>query len=265
MIDLPVIPRHQNFDRNTCGRDIVVGDIHGHFSVLEKALDEINFDSTSDRLFALGDLVDRGPESIQASEWLKQTWFHSIIGNHDIDHLAKVSRIQLWGVGSDFEYIFGDDEWVEEADQQKYRELIALLENLPVAITLTTSRGAVGLLHAEFPHRFQNWTHLVEAVETGSFTRQDMWVCTWGRYFELRDGLQHDHETHTVEDVIALFHGHSVPHSYEPFRIGNRQYIETCAFMREVNGRGGLTLVDIEIPSAPLLASWWPTSRGIDE
>ena len=39
------------------GRDLVVGDIHGHFPTLARALDALDFDAEADRLFSVGDLT----------------------------------------------------------------------------------------------------------------------------------------------------------------------------------------------------------------
>jgi serine/threonine protein phosphatase 1 len=64
--------RLQRFARNTQGRDFAVGDIHGCFSKLDAALCQVRFSPVHDRLFAVGDLVDRGPESAQVLEWLDQ-------------------------------------------------------------------------------------------------------------------------------------------------------------------------------------------------
>ena len=93
------IPR---FGVNSLGRDLAVGDIHGAFAALQRALNAIGFDEQKDRLFSVGDLVDRGPESHQVLSWLNQPWFHAVSGNHDfmawrnalgnpyleVDHLA---------------------------------------------------------------------------------------------------------------------------------------------------------------------------------
>lgn len=73
----------QRFERNTTGRDLIVGDIHGCFTKLQAALDAVGFDRTVDRLFSVGDLVDRGPESDQVLNWLGQPWFHAVMGNHE--------------------------------------------------------------------------------------------------------------------------------------------------------------------------------------
>ena len=47
----------RRFERNDLGRDFAVGDIHGHFSRLQKKLDEIGFNQDVDRLFSVGDLI----------------------------------------------------------------------------------------------------------------------------------------------------------------------------------------------------------------
>jgi len=64
-------------------RTVVVGDIHGCFTELEKLLKLISF-SDDDLLIAVGDLVDRGPRT-----WDVVRFFHdkpnaySVLGNHD--------------------------------------------------------------------------------------------------------------------------------------------------------------------------------------
>ena len=82
---------------NTRGRDLAVGDIHGHFERLQECLEAVEFDPAVDRLFSVGDLVDRGPASPQALEWLAKPWFHAVQGNHEslaVNHL-RGGRVDL--------------------------------------------------------------------------------------------------------------------------------------------------------------------------
>ena len=58
-----------HLERNDTGRDLVVGDVHGHFATLRRALDELEV-GEHDRVFSLGDLVDRGPDSTAAKDWI---------------------------------------------------------------------------------------------------------------------------------------------------------------------------------------------------
>ena len=68
----------KHFEMNTKGKDFVVGDIHGCFSKLQEQLWTIGFNEEVDRLFCVGDLIDRGPESYKFEEWLDYPWFNSV-------------------------------------------------------------------------------------------------------------------------------------------------------------------------------------------
>lgn len=81
--------KFKRFEINTTGRDFAVGDVHGHFTKLQAALDAVGFNAATDRLFSVGDLVDRGPESADVDTWLAKPWFFAVQGNHDRpDHTA---------------------------------------------------------------------------------------------------------------------------------------------------------------------------------
>lgn len=69
--------------RNEIGRDFVVGDIHGCFDALRYAMFGVVFDESKDRLFSVGDLVDRGNQSEESIDWIAQPWFHAVRGNHE--------------------------------------------------------------------------------------------------------------------------------------------------------------------------------------
>ena len=66
------------------GRDWVVGDVHGCFTTLREALRAIDFEHGRDRVFSVGDLIDRDPNSIEALEWLAGERFEAVVmGNHE--------------------------------------------------------------------------------------------------------------------------------------------------------------------------------------
>src|SRR3546814_4769251 len=75
--------RTRSFPPNKKGRDFVVGDIHGHFKLLTAALNNLDFNPELDRIFSVGDLIDRGPDSIDILKWLEKPWFHAVRGNHE--------------------------------------------------------------------------------------------------------------------------------------------------------------------------------------
>jgi len=71
-------------------RKIVIGDVQGCLDELKALLDLMNFNSASDRVIFLGDLVNRGPKSLEVLEFL-YSMDHCVLntlGNHDLHLLA---------------------------------------------------------------------------------------------------------------------------------------------------------------------------------
>jgi bis(5'-nucleosyl)-tetraphosphatase (symmetrical) len=68
----------------------LIGDLQGCDSAFERLLKEIDFSPSRDVLFVLGDLVNRGPESLAVLERLMRYGdaARCLLGNHDLNLLA---------------------------------------------------------------------------------------------------------------------------------------------------------------------------------
>jgi serine/threonine protein phosphatase 1 len=75
-------------------KTLVIGDIHGCYNELQELLARSGI-ADSDAIIALGDIVDRGPESMRVLEFFRQQPnTRSLMGNHERKHV-RASRGEL--------------------------------------------------------------------------------------------------------------------------------------------------------------------------
>lgn len=72
-----------------------IGDVHGCFRTLEALLGRMELDSRRDRLWMVGDLVNRGPRSLATLRWARALEgemgdrFQVVLGNHDLHLIGR--------------------------------------------------------------------------------------------------------------------------------------------------------------------------------
>lgn len=73
----------------------VVGDIQGCYKGLRKLLKSAGFEPKIDKLWAVGDLIARGPQSLETLMFLKDLGphFDTVLGNHDLHLIAMAYGI----------------------------------------------------------------------------------------------------------------------------------------------------------------------------
>lgn len=78
------------------GRRIIIGDVHGHYDGLMQLLDVVA-PTEADRVYFLGDLIDRGPKSDKVLEFVKSSGYTCLLGNHEqmlLDAFPKGKRCE---------------------------------------------------------------------------------------------------------------------------------------------------------------------------
>jgi len=73
-----------------------IGDIQGCFTTLQRLLERIRFDPAADRLWLAGDLVNRGPRSLEVLRWARGLGSNvvSVLGNHDLHLVGRALGVR---------------------------------------------------------------------------------------------------------------------------------------------------------------------------
>jgi len=73
----------------------VVGDLQGHLEPLQRLLRRVEFNDARDRLAFVGDVVNRGPNSLEVMRFLYARREHVdvALGNHDVYALARFAGV----------------------------------------------------------------------------------------------------------------------------------------------------------------------------
>ena len=68
----------------------VVGDIQGCFAPFKNLLKKVKFNPDKDRLWSVGDLVNRGPKNLETLRWFydHRDNVTMVLGNHDLHLMA---------------------------------------------------------------------------------------------------------------------------------------------------------------------------------
>jgi serine/threonine protein phosphatase 1 len=234
----------KRFAANKSGIDYAVGDIHGHFKILQKALDAVGFDQTVDRLFSVGDLVDRGPECRDVLDWLDKPWFHPVRGNHD-DYVCRFDTCDVDN------WVYNGGAWFAGLSWDEQREFAAQFREIPIAIEVDTSSGMVGLVHADCV--MDSWGKLTDELESPESKSRLKLVansCMWSR---LR---MEQSDCREVSGVRAVVVGHTPLKS--PVILGNVYHIDTAGWMPQKGGY--FTLLNLgtlkATPEIPAKLTW---------
>lgn len=254
-------PVHR-YSINSKGRDFVVGDVHGCFSMLDAELAVRGFDPGRDRLFSVGDLIDRGAESSAVLDAVHRHDIKAVRGNHEQGILDWALRDDIdprqvqamrdnpdealanwaYGDGRTSDLVYNGGQWFielycAEDSPVKAHDIVSYFSALPYAIEVETTHGLVGIVHAEAPcDRWSDVTHVLQGRRSSQVRETVLWDRSrW------TGGFVPEH----IEGVSAVIVGHT-PHREIRVR-GNVIDIDTGAVYRYLSNR--LTVLDLaEIP-----------------
>lgn len=199
----------------------LVADIHGGYGILWKALCERGFNPSTDQLWSVGDLVNRGADSEAALAWLEKPWFHAIQGNHE----AMI--LQAWEHPNDeqncdrLKRVGG--EWWFSWPKTKQQRFAWLIERLPLSRTLDVAGKSIGLVHADVPDSM-SWPEFSQALIDKAPHALETALWSRRRWSDWQAGLS-GKQIPDVAGVDYVFIGHSPVD--KPSVVGNVVYFDT--------------------------------------
>lgn len=200
---------HRYYSENSLGRDFFVGDLHGKYLLLMQGLQKIAFDFNNDRLFSVGDLIDRGEASFHSLLLTQESWFIPVVGNHeqflfefeDTDIHKKI----VW-------YQNGGEWWEYLHPEQRSLAKKMVQENFSLTLTVATLAGRVGVVHAQYP--LAEWP-----IDESALNSATLYDLLWSREWI------HNGQTPQIAGVDFIVSGHT-PLS-EPLLQGKQLFIDT--------------------------------------
>lgn len=224
---LGFVRRVLHFPDNRLGRDFVVGDLHGCLEPLGRLMETVNFHTGRDRLFSVGDLVDRGPFSMACLKLLRMPWFHAVRGNHEqflINHLQNPQRIRAY-----------DEHWLKQvaprfSDRNKLAgEWLPLLRSLPLVMVVGEGSGRFQVVHGELLEEgepvtnrmIDEWDfHDPETVERRALSGRVL--------FKTHINGGQVNRAHHPEKMSPTYCGHTIVEA--PLKLAGQIYLDRGAF-----------------------------------
>lgn len=212
-------------------RHFIIGDIHGCYHELQALLGKAEL-ANGDAIIAIGDIVDRGPDSPRVLDFFRTTpSARSLMGNHERKHL-RASRAEVqpalsqlitrWQLG------------------EQYADALTFMATFPTYLELPNAT----LVHAFFEPGVplaQQRENVIVGTLSGEKYLNGTYAQPW---YELYDGDK------------PLIVGHRNYNGFEPFVYQDRVYgLDTRCY--EGGALTGLLLPEFRLISVPSRKNYW--------
>ncbi|GAA0362124.1 symmetrical bis(5'-nucleosyl)-tetraphosphatase [Bowmanella denitrificans] len=107
----------------------IVGDVQACLSPLKQLLQLAGFTPEHDQLWAVGDLIGRGPDALATLQFLDGLGasFNTVLGNHDLHFLAVYAGIKKPKPADKFDQLLDSPDCAKYADWLRHRPMATLL------------------------------------------------------------------------------------------------------------------------------------------
>ncbi len=197
-----------------------IGDVQGCYDGLRRLLDHIGFQPDQDTLWFCGDLVNRGPQSVETLQFIRSLGERaiSVLGNHDLHLLAIYRNGEKPGRHDTFDALLSHPDcdelmnWLQRQPLAHYEaDLSALLVHagvhpdwdLETTLSLAEelhqvlcSKRAAGYFAAMYGNKPDRWSDELSGMDRWRFITN---VFTRMRFFDEKQALEFKAKAHPFE------------------------------------------------------------------
>lgn len=223
------------------GRVFVIGDLHGELDKLYEAMQLVDFNYDEDLILSVGDLVDRGPNSLGCFNLIYKSWFKAVRGNHEqfcLDRIYGDTAISVHeGNGG---------EWFSKLPEDVQQKIADDVTQMPIVLSLNRNGKKYGFVHGDIPTDIVDWADLIDRLH-GPYKDNTATQCLWGRT-RIKQNMNTPFRlppsaTTPIKNVDMIYLGHTVIKK-DIILNGNLHFIDTGATFGSF-GYGKLTIIEI--------------------
>lgn len=163
------------------GRVFIIGDLHGCYDDFLAKLEEVGFNFDEDLCLSVGDLVDRGKQSLDCFNLIYKSWFKAVRGNHEqfcADYFTSIEN----DVDSELKqsHLANGGEWFYKLPDDVMKKIADDVNDMPIALILNRGDKKYLVMHGDMPSTFLNIDDLKSGLQSSN---QETYMNTilWGR------------------------------------------------------------------------------------
>jgi diadenosine tetraphosphatase ApaH/serine/threonine PP2A family protein phosphatase len=185
-------------------RHIFIGDIHGCLEEFDELLQKISYNPNSDRLILLGDLIDRGPDSVGVVQRARELKLECVMGNHEHKFLkwfrSQGTRVDVYD-RRDFYSKLSDQDIGYIQDMPLYIELadvVAVHAGLKPGIALSnqTKDDLMYLRYTDSDRRF------ISLKKISKLGKEETGAVFWTQFWRGPKSVVYGHNVHSYETPL---------------------------------------------------------------
>lgn len=185
-------------------RTIVVGDIHGCIDEFKELVKKVSYDPTKDRLILLGDLVDRGPDSVAVVRLAREMGLECVMGNHEHKFVkwfrSQGSRVDVYDRrdyyghldDQDINYIMNMPTYIELDD------LIIVHAGVKPGISLS-NQTKDDLMYLRYTDEDRKFISLKKINKLG---KEEVGAKFWTEFWSGPKSVVYGHNVHSYDDPL---------------------------------------------------------------